>query len=150
MYNSTFNKDKLGIIDGTLLPVNTYTKVASYKVSAKEFVSLGQGKNETQEGALGRIFGDLKDDTNANIDGLVRFSVWTPSNHPKGMMIELHTNQLRTDINDRTKQYPLPESWFKWVTQDDQIVIEVMPETQATLSKANSTLYVDVTLAYKG
>lgn len=151
-YRSAFTKAKFGVAD-TPVVAGVITKIGSYKVQAGEAISLGYGTNESQEGSPGRFYIDLRDNSAApgtKIDGIIRFSVWSPQNRPIKILYEVHTAQVRTDAVNRTLQLPFPSSNFPFVTQDKQIVIEFIPDTNSagsgTLSATNSTIMLDMTL----
>lgn len=147
-YRSAFTKDKFMTGD-VACTAGTFTKLGQYKVEAGELVSLGYGANESMEGSPGRLYIDLKDNAaspGANVEGIIRFSVWSPQDRPLRILYELHTSQVRTDKADRTKQIPFPSSGFPFVSEDRKIVIEFKPDTTVTVGKANSTIFMDVTL----
>lgn len=151
-YRSAFTKDKF--MSGDIaISAGVVTKIGEYKVQAGELVSLGYGANESMEGSPGRAYIDLRDSTGApgaKVEGILRFSVWSPQNRPIKILYEIHTSQIRTDAVNRTLQVPFPSSNFPFVTQDKKLTIEFIPDAgsigNGTLSKANSSIVLDMTL----
>lgn len=148
-YRSAFTKDHL--LSGDVAVVSgSYMKIGEFKVQAGEMYSLGYGQNESQEGSPGRIYMDLKDNSTApgvNVNGILRFSVHTPQGRPIRTLAEFRTETLRTDVNNRTLQVPFPSAKFPYVSEDKKIVIEFLADADTTISKSNSTIVMDTTVA---
>lgn len=145
-YRSAFTKDHLMSSDVSVVS-GSYMKIGEFKVEAGEMYSLGYGQNESQEGSPGRIYVDLKSDANANVDGILRFSVHTPQGRPIRTLAEFRTETLRTDKNNRTLQVPFPSAKFPYVSEDKKIVVEFLADANATIGKANTTMVMDTTVA---
>jgi hypothetical protein len=121
-------------------------RLGTYTVVAGELVSVGYGNLDGQENAQGRIYLDLKDNatTPLEVNGVVRLSVYSPQDRPIEIISEMRTETLRTSSSDRTKQISFPEHDLM-VKEDKKIVLEFIPDANATISKANSTLIMDIT-----
>jgi hypothetical protein len=146
MYRSAFNKDTFFSAATVAVVAGEAKKLGEYAVNSKEIISLGWGGLEGQENAQGRIYVQLKDNTEAGavqIHGTVRLSVYSPQDRPIAIMHEFRTEQLDTSSTDRTKQIPFPEGMYE-ITEDNKIVMEFISDTSATLSKANSTIMMDI------
>jgi hypothetical protein len=146
-FRSAVNKDDL--MDGdVVLKAGEYNKVGEMKIVAGEHILLGYGENESQEGSPGRIYVDMKDNAaapGANIEGTVRIRAMSPRRSHLTTYAEYRTEQLRTDKNNRTLQIPFPsQPQWPWISEDKILVVELLPDAAATLSKANSTILFDV------
>lgn len=128
------------------LTAGTPVKVGERKVEAGEMIAIGFGQETGQNNAQGRIFMDLKDTTATPvaIKGLVRLQAYSPQNRPIKILGEWRAEVLATGSGDRTKQVPLPEDIF-YLPEDRKLVLEVIADSTQTLSKANSTIYLDTT-----
>lgn len=145
-FRSAFTKDH--VMSGDVaVTTGSFHKIGEYKVEAGEMVSLGYGQNETQEGAPGRIYIDLKDDANAEMNGLLRFAAHSPQGRPLKIMAEYRTETLRTDLSNRTLQVPFPSTNFPYLSEDKKLVVEFLPDASGTVSKANSKIIFDITNA---
>lgn len=148
-YRSAFTKDHLMSGDVAVV-TGSYMKIGEFQVSAGEMHSIGYGHNSSQEGAEGRVYIDLKDNTaspGANVDGVLRIAVHSPQGRPIRTLAEFRTETLRTDKNDRTKQIPLSSAIFPFVSEDKKIVVEFLSDANKTIGKANSTILIDTTVA---
>jgi hypothetical protein len=149
IYRSAFTKNDLFKASTVSCNAGEYTRVGEYKVVAGELVSVGAGDQSGQESAQGRIFIDIKDNgtsPGANVDGVVRLTVYSPQDRPIEILGEWRTETLRTVVTDRTKQIPFPEDDL-FVSEDKKLVLEFKSDTSATLGKVNSTVLIDITKA---
>jgi hypothetical protein len=148
-YRSAFTKDKLMSGD-TAVVTGSYQNIGEFKVEAGQMIQLGFGANDTQEGANGRIYVDLKDNAaapGANVDGTIRFSVHSPQGRPLRVLGEYRTETLRTDKSNRTLQIPFASNGMPFVSEDKKLVVEFLPDGNTTIGKANSFIIFDVTEA---
>lgn len=145
-FRSALTKNELVSTTTVSLPAGQFTKVGERKVEAGELLAIGFGQQSGQESAQGRIFMDLKDTTATPVAvvGTVRLQAYSPQNRPLVILGEWHTSTLSSGANDRTKQVPLPEDIY-FLSEDKKLVLEVMPDTTVTLSKANTTIIMDTT-----
>lgn len=144
MYSSAFSLDKLLTGDVTVTK-DVPTRIGEYIVEAGEKVSLGLGSYSSLQDAVGRIYVDLKDDADANADGVVRFSVYSPQNRHIKTLKEFRTERLRQGATDFSKAFPLPKSDFN-LTEDKKLVVEFIADANVTISATNSDGLFDVTL----
>lgn len=123
-----------------------WVKLGERVINAGEGISLGYGAAGTQETAVGRIYIDIKDGagTPAAINGKLRLSQFSPQGRPGPIIGEYRTNILSANPTDRTKQLPFPEHGLI-IQEDQKIVLEFLPDTTATLTKANCTILMDIT-----
>lgn len=134
------------LIDSTTVTcaAGVWVKLGEYQVPAGEAVSVGFGPYSGQENAVGRLFVELKDEVPGVIHGKLRLSMYTPQDRPKKIIGEYRTNILSSNSTDRTKQLPYPEDGLM-ITEDQKLVLEFLPDTAETLTKANCTILMDVT-----
>jgi hypothetical protein len=142
-YRSAFTKNEL-ISGDIVLSAGQYNKLGQYVVQAGEQISIGYGSQGGMDNAVGRIYAMLNTSVPAEIKGKLRLSIYSPQDRPMRIIWEMRTEALNTVATDRTKQTPLPES-IELVTEDKKIVLEFLPDAAATLSKAQSTLFFDIT-----
>lgn len=149
-YRSAFTKDKLAIGTTTSVVAGQSIQLGKYQVQAGEMIQLGYGANDSQEGASGRIYIDIKDNGTApgtNVEGVVRFTVYSPQMRPIRILAEFRTETLRTDKTNRTLQVPFASNGMPFVSEDKYLIMEFVPDTNATVGKVNSTVLFDVTQA---
>lgn len=148
-YRSAFTKDKLMTGDVAVV-AGQYVKIGEYIVQAGEMIQLGYGTNDSQEGASGRIYVDVKNNAvapGANLEGIVRFTVLTPQRRPLRILGEFRTETLRTDKTNRTLQVPFPSNGMPFVSEDKILVVEFVPDASGTVGKTNTTILFDITQA---
>ncbi|QHA00531.1 hypothetical protein [Dehalobacter restrictus] len=147
-FRSAFTESDL--IDGATVSVlaGQFVKLGEYQVQAGELVAVGYGAESGQESAQGRIYALLKDGEAVPgiINGVVRVSIYSPQDRPIEILQEYRTETLNTSSTDRTKQVPLPLI-NAFVSEDKKIVLEMKADANATLTKANCDLIMDITKA---
>lgn len=145
-YRSSFVKADL--IDAATVAVTAgdTIKLGEYQVPVGENIILGFGQSAGQESAEGRIYIDLKDaeTTPGNVDGTLRITLYSPQNRPVAIVDEFRTETLRGSSTDRTKQVPYPERVYQ-ITPYKKVVMEFISDADKTISKANSTVLIDIT-----
>jgi hypothetical protein len=141
-FRSAFNKD---IIKGASVAcgAGVFTAIAEYTVKAQELIAMGYGKDAAQESAQGRIYMELCEAANTPVAGTVRIAAYNSQRFHLITFDEFRTEALSTST-DRTKQIPYPESGFD-VSEDNIIMIEFMPDVAKTITKADSTVLIDIT-----
>lgn len=147
-YRSAFTENK--ILKDTSVTTGQFFVIGEYKVEAGEMIRLGYGANDTMEGANGRIYVDLRDNSAAPgvaIDGTIRFSVHTPQGRPVRVLAEYRTETLRSDLANRTLQIPFASNNFPFISEDKKLIVEFQPDANTTVGVANSKLLMDVTQA---
>lgn len=150
VYRSAMKEDDFLKAD-TGVSKGSFIKIGEYTVLAGELVRLGYGDNNTQNGAQGRIFADIKDNAvapGANLDGTLRISVHSAQGQPLKVLAQYRTETLRTNISDRSLQIPFPNTAFPYVSRDKKIVLEFSPDVDGkTVGATNTTILFDITLA---
>lgn len=126
----------------------SFYKLGEYVVKAGQLVTVGNGNIQTMSDAIGRIYARFADTTaspGAEIKGTMRLSIQSAQDQPIEIIREYRTELLNTNSSDRTKQLPLP-MYSAFVSRDKKIVVEFKADSDATVSKANSSLLMDATI----
>jgi len=142
-YRSAFTKADLLKADSIAVVKGESIWLGSYQVPVGENVILGWGNSNDQAGADGRIRVDLNTSTPAEVNGTIRIALYSPLNRLITYVDEFRTETLRAGDDDRTKQVPFSERKYQ-VTPFKKIVVEFVPDADATISKADSTLIMDI------
>lgn len=143
-FSSAFTEDTL--INGTPTTIaDSYVMLGQYKVQAGEGIVVGKGDYDGQANAQGRIYCDLKDSADANVEGMVQLIAYTPQDHPIEVMGEWRTETLRTNLNDRSLQIPLPAMKGQGLKEDRRLKLMFKADENGDVSQANSTLLMDIT-----
>ena len=133
------------LIAGATLAVvaGAWSRLGAYVVPAGEVVSIGFGQHSGQEDAVGRLSVLLKNAT-VEIMGKIRLSVYSPQDRPLQILGEYRTNVLSANATDRTKHMPFPEH-RAWIQEDQKLILEFLPDTSETLTKAGCVILMDCT-----
>lgn len=125
-----------------------WNKLGEYVVKAGEGIVLGYGLQSGQHDAQGRLYMDIKDDSNpATLEpGLVRFVLETALDIPIKVLGEYDTAALSVST-DRTKQIPFP-MMLDGATEDKKICIYFKPLSSDTVVAANCEFKIDATRYY--
>jgi len=154
--NTKFYRSNLTVNDvisaaTVALSLNEFVKIGQKVVSADELIGMGYGAGENQDNASGRLYADFKDNagTPVAITGIFRIMMQSSQDLPVGekpVVIDIDCNVLRFGSTDRGGQIPFP---FQNVllSKDKKFTfyIKNIAGSAQTLSKANSTVYIDIT-----
>jgi hypothetical protein len=126
-----------------------WNTIGEFVVPAQQKYRFGHG-NPKEPDNQGYLYIDLKTDTNAQIEGIIRLVYSDASGLRKDVVFEDRTNRLRGSTVDRKLMIPLPEKiWTSrpdgYAREDDRLLIELRPDSNATLSYANSTVFIPAT-----
>lgn len=144
---SVLTKDSLKIFDNRVISSGQFSEIGCYTVPPGMAVEVGFGFQSAQDEAQGRIFIDLRDPGPApggEVNGLVRIELLDAQKRPVETLFESRTELLRQGAGDRTKQISLPET-DAIARENNNIVIQVMPDSGSTISNINSTILIDAT-----
>lgn len=122
-----------------------FVKLGERKILAGETIGLGYGDASGQDNAVGRLFMDLKDSTPANVNGIVRLSIYSPQNRPLIVLHEFRTETLRMGSTVRDQQIPFPIG-SAWASEDKKIVLEFMADASGLVNRTNTTILLDITV----
>lgn len=150
LYRSSLNaKDVIGAATVTLVP-GQYVDLGVLKVKADELVGMGYGDVDSQEGAQGRIFVDLMDNsvTPAAIEGMFRIYMTSSQQLPVGekpVVIDVDLAALSAGTS-RQEQVPFPFTNVM-LSRDKEFHFQVMNTAASaqTVSLANSDVLIDIT-----
>ena len=142
-FRSAFTKNELIDTATVVCVAGNPIKLGEYVVPAGELVAIGYGDQDGQDSANGRIYIDLQTST-ADADGLVRISAFSPQDRPYEILREYRTETLRQGAGDRTKQIPFPVHDLN-ISEDKKIVLEFIADAGVTVTKADSTILMDIT-----
>lgn len=147
IFRSAFNLANFNSPATVALVAGSIVRLGEYKVQAGELICNGFGEQTGQDNAVGRVFMKLMDTTATpvQIHGMVRLSVYSPQNRPLLILSEHRTEILASGETDRSLQTPYPED-VNWIQEDKKLVLEFIPDTTATFSKANSKVLMDMTV----
>jgi predicted RecA/RadA family phage recombinase len=135
--------------DTVALIAGQYVKVGEVVVSADELIGPGFGAGSDQDNAAGRIYVDLKDgeSTPGAINGKFRIMIQSSQDMPIGakpVILDLDLAILASGATDRNGQIPFEFQDF-FLSKDKKFVFYVKSTANATLTKANCTVNIDVT-----
>jgi len=152
-FPKTLTKDDFHLAqDGTQsIVAGVWNQIGSFTVPPQQKYRFGYG-NASQPDNQGYLYIDLKDNsaTPVQVEGKIRLIYSDASGLRKDVVFEDRTNRLRGSVVDKKLMIPLPETVWSgrpdgFAREDDKLVIEILPDVSATLSKANSTIYIPVT-----
>lgn len=155
IYPGTMTKDQV-ITEGstvTLLP-GVYNKIGEYVVKADELVGLGRGQYDAQNTAVGRLFATFFDNsstpvaiTNATFRVMLESSQDIPIG-AKPVFIDVDASQLVLGATNPAERFALPFD-DTFLSKDKKFVFMLKNNgsSSVTLSKANSTIEMDITRA---
>jgi hypothetical protein len=128
-----------------------WNTIGAFKVPAQQKFRFGYGKASEPDNQ-GYLYIDLKDTsaTPVQIEGMIRLVYADASLLKKSVIYEENTRVLRGSTTDKKLMKPLPETINTlrpdgYAGEDDYLLIELKPESSATLSKANSTVFIPAT-----
>lgn len=135
-------------------PAGQYTLIGEYIVKADEAVGVGRGGYASQDQAIGHIYAVFRDNSGTPVqltNGKFRIMFSSSQNIPIGqkpVFLDVDLAALTTGATVPSDRFPLP---FENVvlTKDRKIQFFIYNATgsSVTLSKANSTVYMDTTRA---
>lgn len=123
-----------------------YTNLGDYTVKPKEIVSVGYGETIGQAESEGRIYAIFCTAPATESKGMVRILAMSPNDLPLGggVIWQGRTEALNSSATDRTKQLPFSKINIG-LTEDNKYVLQFNPDVTATITKADSTILMDIT-----
>lgn len=117
--------------------------IGSITIPAGQGLELGFGPYASLDTAVGRIFADLNDSTDADLKGKLRVSVWDEEDRPVRIIGTWDAAQLNQST--LTNRQPLAESGVI-LTEDKKVVLEFIPyEASKTFKLSGSDLLISCT-----
>jgi hypothetical protein len=138
-----------GTYDAISCPSTSWTRVSSYTVKPQTQHAWGYGREGVEQANIG-MFQFLPKTSAAGgtaIATLVRVAVVNSEDIVlKYVIHSVRSERLQKDLTDgKSYVFFLPEDSYK-ARQDDKLVIEIKPDTTATISGTASSLRVDTTI----
>jgi hypothetical protein len=143
-YRSTFVKGDLFGAATVACTAGQFTRIGEYKVLSGDLVALGYSDLDDQCGAVGRIYIAMCIAGPADSDGTIRLSLMSSADRQLSIEFECRTEILKENLTDRTKQLPLEVS-ENWLSLDKRFELSFNPDVTATVTKADSTILIDIT-----
>lgn len=153
MANTNFYRGNLRAADvisaaTVALTQGEYTKIGEVTVEADQLIGMGYGAGEDQDNAAGRIYVDLKDSTDAAINGKFRIQMMSSQDMPisaKPVILDVDLAVLASGSDSRDAQIPWPFQNI-FLSKDKKFVFYVKcDDASKTLTKANCTVNIDIT-----
>ena len=155
LYPATFTANEVITEGATVTLVSgVYTKIGEYVVKADELVGMGRGAYSALNDAIGRLFAEFKDNsgTPAQItDAKFRIMLESSQDMPVGdrpVYLDVDLTAIANGKTDPSQRFVLPFDGTL-LSKDKKFVFLIKNNTSSaiTLSKANSTVAMDVTRA---
>ena len=153
LYRDTLNTaDVIGSATVALVP-GQYVTIGELVVKADELVGMGFGSYKAQDQADGRIYADFKDSssTPVAIQGKFRIIMLSSQNIPVGaspVILDVDCSALRNGSGSRPGQIPFNFNDIL-LSKDKKFAFQILntAANAQTVSKANSTVLMDITRA---
>jgi hypothetical protein len=143
-YRSTLTSGQLINSASVACVAGTYTQLGEYQVLPGDLIALGYSDLDDQSGAVGRIYVTLNTSVPAVIPGTVRLALMSEADRQLSIEFECRIEILNQNATDRTKQLPFEVS-TTWLSNYKRFQLSFNPDTTATVSLANSTMFIDIT-----
>jgi hypothetical protein len=152
-FPKTLTKADFSLAQGSSQSIvaGVWNTIGTFTVPAQQKYRFGYG-NPKEPDNQGYLYVDLKDTsaTPVQIEGIIRLVYSDASGLKKQVIFEDRTNRLRGSTVDKKLMIPLPETPCglrpdSYASEDDKLLIELKPDASATLSYANSTIYIPAT-----
>lgn len=155
LYPGTFTANEVITMGSTVsLVAGVYTKIGEYIVKADEMVGMGKGAFSAQNEAIGRLFASFYDNSGTPVAitaGKFRVMTMSSQDIPIGsrpVLIDVDLPALTTGATTPEQRYIFPFDGLL-LSKDKKFVFFIKNTTSSavTLSKANSTVLMDITRA---
>lgn len=135
---SVLSGDEWNIDATTTAPATKFTEWAVQEIKAQQERFFGNGAIVNGVDDRGKLKIDLKDDSDAEINGTVRITVSDANRVNRKFLKEERTEDLREGIR---LGYTEPGA-----KQDSLLILEVQPDSQTTIDQGNSSGSVPLTV----
>jgi hypothetical protein len=142
-YRSAFTQaDLMGA--STVCAVGVPVKLGEYVVNAKEIIELGYGMGG-QDGALGRLYADIKKAGPTSVKGRLRLIIASPQDIPLAVVFEARTEETSFGATDPTQRMPFnAQELLTQVSEDNKIQFWFISDTADTVTKADSSIVMSI------
>ena len=143
-FKRILNKSDLNL-SAITLDTSNFLKIGYYKVPAQLQATWGSTEMIAgqPQGAVGYIA--LKTSTLSDIDGVVRLSIANATETTEIVVMEERTERFRASQYDRTQGVLIPEFSVR-AKQDSYLLIKMKGDSAATISVADSTILLPITI----
>lgn len=143
-FYKTLTKDDFMTGDATVY-AGKWNKIGDFLVPAQNAYRFGYG-TPSQPDNQGYIYIELKDTsaTPVEVKGKIRLAVADYNERTIINVFEEREEVLHGSMTDRKLMKPLPDTGVE-ATEDMRLQIWLLPDANATVSKANSTLLIPTT-----
>lgn len=153
LYSATFTESEVITKGATVsLVAGQFTPIGEYVVKADELVGIGRGALVAQNEAIGRLYGEFKDSESTPgliNDGKFRIMLLSSQDMPIGskpVYLDVDLASLSTGKTIPSDRFVLPFD-NTMLSKDKKIQFLIKVPSAKTLSKANSTVLLDMTRA---
>ena len=142
-----YNKSDFGLTSDVTCQPNMWTTIGTVTVPAQQYITFGIGTVANGVDTREVCYIDLKDGSDAAVDGKVRLVLANANLTKEIVVAEQRTERLRASQNDKTQGFLLGEYPVK-AREDSKLLIKFYPDSSSavTVSATNSTLLVPVTV----
>jgi hypothetical protein len=120
-----------------------WNKIGDFIVPAQNEYRFGYG-SPSQPANQGYVYIYLRDTAGNEVKGKVRLAVADYNERDIKNVFEEREEVLHGDLSDKNKMKPLPDTGVT-AREDMRLQIYLQPDSNATVSKANSVLYIPTT-----
>lgn len=153
-YPATFTENDLISAATVVLKDGQYTQIGEYTVKADELIGIGRGAGANQQEAIGRLFATFFDTTGTPVaitKGKFRVMITSSQEIPitdKPIVVDVDLAAITTGKTVPSDRYALPFD-NRLCKEDRKIKFFIKNSSggDMTLSKANSTVLMDMTRA---
>ncbi len=153
LYPATFTKEEVITKGATInLVAGQYTPIGEYVVKADELVGIGRGALIALNEAIGRLYAAFYDNAGtpaAIVQGKFRIMLLSSQDIPIGqkpVYLDVDLAALTTGASIPADRFVLPFD-NTMLSEDKKIQFLIKVPSAVTLSKANSTVLMDITRA---
>ena len=143
-FQKTLTEKDFGLTANVAVKSGKWNKIGEFRVPPQQAYRWGYG-NPNQPYNQGYMYVFIQDATPAEIKGKIRLAVADYNELSITPVYEERSEVLHAATADITKQKALPEQG-PVAREDDKLLILFMPDSDATISAANTEIKLPVTL----
>lgn len=145
-YIKTLTKNEL-TIEATVAVVTTkYVDIATYQVPPKQRIFLGNGKINLGVDDRGTFLMNLNTSVPADIAGVARLLLRDANGISSNFIREDLSVDYESGVKVGKGGKTGNEGNVPFITEDEYLVVQFQADSAATISKADSTIYIPVTI----
>jgi len=143
-FQKTLTEDDFKLTSDVSVLSGKWNKIGEFTVPPQQAYKFGYG-NPNQPYNQGYMYIYIKDGDGNEIPCKVRLAVSDANELKKTVVFEERGEVLHAATADITKQKALPEQG-PLAREDDKLIIEIMPDSNATVSASNTEIRIPVTV----